>query len=174
MLPEAHVVANKRGRHNSDARPGWITVWLIILVEGLWLLGCAIVGRFTHVRATAGRIRSMLETWLPPAAGGRELRDTAGLATSSTAAAVEQSPLARNREAVVDFLKQNALRTYCDGCLSQALALDPVDTTVTTINLADTADHRVEVRMGWCSNCRRRKRVSQSPSVANRRPSTPR
>ena len=39
-----------------------ITLWLIILIESVWMLANAILGRYDHVRATSGRIRSTLES----------------------------------------------------------------------------------------------------------------
>lgn len=39
-----------------------ITLWLIIVIESVWMLANAILGRYGHVRATSGRIRSTVES----------------------------------------------------------------------------------------------------------------
>ena len=39
-----------------------MTLWLIIVVESTWMLGCAIFRRYGHVRATTARVRSTLDT----------------------------------------------------------------------------------------------------------------
>jgi len=38
-----------------------ITLWLIVIVESVWMLVNAILGRYGHVRATSARIRSTVE-----------------------------------------------------------------------------------------------------------------
>jgi hypothetical protein len=42
-------------------------LWLVIVIESVWMLGCAIVGRYGHVRATTGRVRSILDRAVPKA-----------------------------------------------------------------------------------------------------------
>jgi hypothetical protein len=42
-------------------------LWLVIVIESVWMLGCAIVGRYGHVRATTGRVRSILDRAVPEA-----------------------------------------------------------------------------------------------------------
>jgi hypothetical protein len=38
-----------------------ITLWLIVVVESVWMLVNAILARYGHVRATSSRIRSTVE-----------------------------------------------------------------------------------------------------------------
>jgi hypothetical protein len=51
----------------TSSRTGDVTLWLIIVIESAWMLGCAIVGSYGHVRATTGRVRSTLENEMPQA-----------------------------------------------------------------------------------------------------------
>jgi uncharacterized membrane protein len=64
-----------------------MTVWLIVVIETLWMLGCAITGRYGHVRAGAGRLRSVIDTAMPEAITLFELESRARDAsrTSGTA-----------------------------------------------------------------------------------------
>ena len=38
-----------------------ITLWLIVVVDSVWMLLNAILGRYGHVRATSARVRSTVE-----------------------------------------------------------------------------------------------------------------
>ena len=63
---------------------------------------------------------------------------------------------------IVRFLEQEPSRAYCHDCLEKALDVSAMALTISTMNLADTNDDRVDVRMGWCSECLRREQVTQA------------
>ena len=67
-----------------------------------------------------------------------------------------------NRDAIATFLDRDPSRALCDECLGQALGVSAPEVTMSTTNLAEMRDLRVDVRFGWCSECRRHDRVSQS------------
>jgi hypothetical protein len=69
------------------------------------------------------------------------------------------------RDEIVAFLETDPSRAYCDECLRQALGFSAVDVTMSTADLADSLDERVNVAFGWCSACRKRDRVVQFRST---------
>jgi hypothetical protein len=42
-----------------------IELWLIVVVESVWMLVSALLGRYGHVRATSSRVRATLESAVP-------------------------------------------------------------------------------------------------------------
>ena len=78
---------------------------------------------------------------------------------AATTRGVNGLSMSPKRDQVIQFLEKDPSRAYCADCLRQALELSPVDVTMSTVNLADTRDDRVEVGLGWCSECRRRDQV---------------
>ena len=71
------------------------------------------------------------------------------------------------REHIIELLEKDPKRAYCNDCLIRALGLSPLDVTMSTANLADPGDKRVEAGYGWCSDCRRRDFIVRSrPSAA--------
>ena len=44
-----------------------MTLWFVIVIESVWMLGCALVGRHGQVRATTARVRSILDRAVPEA-----------------------------------------------------------------------------------------------------------
>lgn len=49
----------------TSSRTGDMTLWLIIVIESAWMLGCAIFRRYGDVRATTGRVSSTLQNARP-------------------------------------------------------------------------------------------------------------
>jgi hypothetical protein len=70
------------------------------------------------------------------------------------------------REDIVSFLDRDPTRAYCNDCLREALGMSAVEVTMTTENLVDTDDERVEVGYGWCSECRQRDFVVKARHTA--------
>lgn len=44
-----------------------MTLWFVIVIESVWMLGCAISGRYGQVRAATVRVRSILDRAVPEA-----------------------------------------------------------------------------------------------------------
>lgn len=74
--------------------------------------------------------------------------------------------MAPKRDEIATFLESDPSRALCDECLGQALGFSVPDVTMSTTDLAEARDRRVDVRYGWCSECRRHDRVSQSRADA--------